>query len=234
MIFVTGYPTGGTRVPMKILQKAGVRMGNATWIDSHDHRELVEWGYTYAMDYCGDFTLTDEMQDSLDKIIAELKDSGDQAFKYTSWLLPVLRSYFDEFKVIHITRDGRDVAARNKKMDWPHHNLYMLGIQAAPPDALETTMLHWALTQQKMYEDCAVMDTDSYLHVRLEDILDNPEPECRRILEFAGLDPDRADPSIIQRGSTMGCWRDLSSEEIQTLQSIGGEVLQRYGYPLVV
>jgi hypothetical protein len=105
---------------------------------------------------------------------------GDKTPGYGSEL-DVLSTLFPESKVIHIVRDGRDVALSNRTLSW--------GIRSMPRAA---SAWRWeTLLTRKLGR----MLGGDYLEVRYEDLVRNPEAELRRICTHIG---EHYEPDMLQ------------------------------------
>lgn len=168
--------------------------------------------------------------------------------------IPFLRAILPEAQVIHITRDGRDVACSLVPgiggAEWLH---------LKPPSwqwlfATHTGVLRCALAWKEILE-LALDDlsTVPHLQVRYEDLVTRPEVEARRILRYLRLSEDPevmrfckkiqnvTDRSYHARHQTtwyrddhrrrIGRWRENMTVDEQRLveESLRG-LLQRLGY----
>lgn len=151
-----------------------------------------------------------------------------------------IRDLFPDAKLIWLYRDGRDVAASMRKVDWlsPH-----LGVN----------MLIWLFYHRKQMR-LAHDSTAPAIFVKYEDLVAHPEKELDRVTDFLELP---FEPSV-SRGSgnregvldweyswkskaferittdCVGVWRrDLSATEVEFLEALGGCALQKLGYELV-
>jgi hypothetical protein len=147
---------------------------------------------------------------------------------------------FPDMKVVHLVRDGRDVA---------------LSFRAAPfgPKHVYQAAHHWARHLTSAEAAGAALGKTAFLLVRYEDLLEDPERELRRICAFL---PERYDPAMLNYyghdvayptdarnserlrrpvlGDNHGQWRTrLTPRELRIFEAIAGDHLERYGYPVV-
>jgi len=119
-------------------------------------------------------------------------------------------------RVVHIVRDGRDVAVSSVHHVWNQsidvggvHRLdddklerrdayradpegfLAAGRSIFSPGQLEATALDWADQTRAALEQGRALPEGCYAEVRYEDLLDEAAPELARICEFLGADPDR-------------------------------------------
>ena len=147
---------------------------------------------------------------------------------------------FPELKVVHLVRDGRDVA---------------LSFRAAPfgPKHVYPAAHHWVRYVSAAEAAGAALGADSFLVVRYEDLVSDPERELRRICTLLGEEYDPAmlgyhnrnvpyptddrnaanlKRPVLADGS--GRWRtELTLREQRIFEAIAGDHLERYGYPVL-
>jgi tetratricopeptide (TPR) repeat protein len=95
--------------------------------------------------------------------------------------LGLIHLVFPEAPVIHLIRHPLDVVLSCFFNDLTHGNNMSYD--------LKTAAQHYALIRDLLDHYLEQMDIN-YLPIRYEDIVDEPEPNCRRLLEFAGVDWD--------------------------------------------
>lgn len=147
--------------------------------------------------------------------------------------------------IIHIVRDGRDVALSSHKLGWVQpfswDKKYSLYVQA----------LYWAWTVTKGRQASRKMPQD-YMEVHFEDLVCQPRETLANLGHFIehDLDYDR----ILQSGigsvrepntsfkqeseatgfSPVNRWKQrLSSAQVAALEGLIGSALREFGYPLV-
>ena len=162
---------------------------------------------------------------------------GDKTPSYVTEI-GVLDALFPDCKIVHIVRDGRDVAISNRSLDW--------GIQNLPRAAADWA---WKVTIARKVGEVL---RDRYLELRYEDLVGAPETVLRSVCAFLGegfestmLEYSKTaeqempaqslqwhqnsirapDASLIQ------AWRRRMSMSDQIIFSIeAGETLQDFGY----
>lgn len=94
--------------------------------------------------------------------------------------LDLLTHFFPEAKVIHMVRDGRDVALSFARTPWWH---------ASP----RLNLARWQREIKRIALDAALyLNSSTYLEVRYEDLVANTESEMHRICNFLGIQFDPA------------------------------------------
>lgn len=168
--------------------------------------------------------------------------------------LPLLKSIFPEAKIIHIVRDGRDVACSLKTglcgKTWAH---------VKPPKWREIEKKYTGVVRcawaYRDIMDVAIKDLTiiSHLKVRYEDLVANPEKVAARILRYLDLKPhenvtnfckniqNKLEDSYIAKHQTrwatqdhstrIGRWQEnMTEEEQKEVEKILRPVLNHFGY----
>jgi hypothetical protein len=188
-------------------------------------------------------------------------DGGRRFAEKTPWnafLLPFLARTFPELQVIHIIRDGRDVAASHIRKPWlradsatsgrrePGGYLYGPWAQWWVPDAERAAFetgpdvlrmsMAWRLFTEAALRDGPALGAERYLELRYESLVAAPSLEAERVLDFLGIDRpgSRAaltDAVLRADPSSMGAWRSTFGEdEMRHLLADSGRLLERLGY----
>lgn len=137
-------------------------------------------------DYVNHFKRLDYPQHELGRILTDLFDHicyayGKSIFlEQTPWYgqrLNVLRDLFPEMRVIHIVRDGRDVAVSFSRTPWWSKDI-------------RSNLEQWA-REATVIHDFGVNNPENYIEIRYEDLVLNPESELQKILVLFGLPFER-------------------------------------------
>ncbi|MFI9653022.1 sulfotransferase [Guyparkeria halopsychrophila] len=98
----------------------------------------------------------------------------------------------------------------------------------------EVCALQWQRCLEKAEEAFSVMPADKVVRVRYEDFVRQPVQELTRILEFMGQEVRPEKTTQIVKGvssHSLGKGRKaLGSQEVEILESLVGNTLQRFGY----
>ena len=182
---------------------------------------------------------------------------GDKSPLLTPETIGEISAIYPEAKVIHIIRDGRDVAvsaahhARNfgqaRKRSEAEGSVF-------PEGQLEKLAAEWTSRVGKTVEDGPELLGENYTEVRYEDLLHKPESEVQRLLTFLAVDSDEMtttrcidaasferlskgrkrgeeDPSSFFRKGVAGDWKHvLTQGERETFDREAGDLLARLGY----
>jgi hypothetical protein len=140
----------------------------------------------------------------------------------------ILHRLFPNMRLIHLVRDGRDVATSVLRFSW------------GPNDA-DAGLDWWARRLERGFAACDRVPQDRILAVQMEDLVArNREHEYRRILAFLGLDDDPAmrayfEENVTEARSHIGRWRqDVPADHLAAFEAHHERLareLQRRGRP---
>jgi hypothetical protein len=154
--------------------------------------------------------------------------------------IPALDALFPEARIIHVIRDGRDVAASCLELGWAN--------------TIEQAALHWRRHVQQGRVAGRLLPSIRYHELRYEDLVTDPEPTVRRLCQAVEVDfhPAMLDhrrsaaqvarPSpypqynrFVDRRLMPGLrdWRrDLPAEAVGRFELLAGSLLEELGYEL--
>lgn len=155
-----------------------------------------------------------------------------------------IKQALPDAKIIHIIRDGRDVALSETRQGW---------VRPLPWDRahqLSVSGLYWEWIVRKGREDGRRIAPD-YMEVRFEELVGNPRAVVARVSSFIGQCLDYgsmldnavgslkrpntsfANDSENKRFNPLGRWKSaLAGAELRALESSIGSLLVELGYPL--
>lgn len=158
--------------------------------------------------------------------------------------LPLIKKVIPDALVIHIIRDGRDVATSLNKVGW---------IRPYPWDRRRSVVaagLFWRWIVSKGRKHGRGMGAD-YLEIHYEDLVNRPRETLARLSAFIDhdLDYDRIQATALstvrnpnssfktdtqqKELSPVGRWKTLlSAADVAALESAIGDLLVKVGYPL--
>ncbi|WP_439816716.1 sulfotransferase family protein [Zavarzinia sp. CC-PAN008] len=140
-------------------------------------------------------------------------------------VLPRIRSWFPEARILLVVRDGRDVACSLRQQPW-----MKLGARAGDPVAdLRTCLLYW---QARAEAGLAWRDDAHTAVLRYEDLVADPEAALSRVLPRLGLafSPLMLDGHAIDHGA-VGRWRqDLPERHLAGTLARLAPTLNACGY----
>lgn len=160
--------------------------------------------------------------------------------------LPLLQRLFPEAQIVHIVRDGRDVALSTLEWVTPARFLGQLALWREEPVAV--CALWWRRQVVAGRHGSAIVGEDHCLELRYEELVRSPEAVLRSVATFLGIPFDaqmlryhvgrtRSDPALPSKKRwlppTVGLrdWRTaLTPRDLQLFETISGDLLSSLGY----
>jgi Sulfotransferase family len=161
-----------------------------------------------------------------------------------------LHALWPEAKFVHIIRDGRDVCL--SVLNWKKAN-HIVGRYAPwEEDPVSTTALWWERKVRKGREDGAALGPGLYQETLYEDLVDEPQRECKRLCEFLGVPYDdamirfhegreRVEPgrgaksAWLRVTSGLRDWRtEMCTGDVERFEAAAGDLLEELGYERAV
>jgi hypothetical protein len=160
-----------------------------------------------------------------------------------------LHALWPEAKFVHIIRDGRDVCL--SVLNWKKAERTAGRYASWEEDPVSTTALWWERKVRKAREDGATLGPGLYHEMHYEDLVEDPERECKRLCEFLGVPYDdamirfaegktktdlpnaRKTPKKAWLPITSGMrnWRtEMPATDIQRFEAAAGNLLEELGY----
>jgi len=154
--------------------------------------------------------------------------------------IPELADLFGEARIIHLIRDGRNVA------------LSYMDIKEWGPSRVAEAALHWRRRVEQGRKDGEVLGPERYQEVTYEALVDDPETELRRLASFVGLafhdsmlhyferapevlttelHPHRHQGLFKPPTKGLRDWRSKMDEgDIGCFEAVAGDTLSAFGY----
>ncbi len=160
----------------------------------------------------------------------------------------LLNALFPNAKLIHILRDGRNVALSLLSWATPTKGPGRIELWNQQPIAICALWWRWMI--MTCQADNASLDSNVQMLIRYENLVTSPELELRKTCDFLGLqfDPqmleyhrDRPKPSaglaaknawFAPRQGLRDWKRDMTDGQIQLFEALAGDALTRCGYEL--
>ena len=185
---------------------------------------------------------------------------GDKSPLLTPDTIREISAIYPEAKVVHIIRDGRDVAvsaahhARNFGRARQRGDSNETRGSIFPEGQLEKLVAEWTSRVGKTVEDGPALLGENYTEVRYEDLLHKPEAEVQRLLTFLAVDSDakaatrcieaasfeklskgrkrgEEDPTSFFRKGIAGDWKNVFTEKNKReFKGAAGDLLISLGY----
>jgi Sulfotransferase family len=134
-------------------------------------------------------------------------------------------------RLIHVVRDGRDVAFSKNQNQPRKHGHAFLGSESPEPDAPPRAIELWSAVNIEAAEVGERDLGERYRRIRYEDLCSDPEPLVAEVLAFCGLEGDAGElAQEIEPPPTLGRWRDSDPALVRELERLGAPALERFGY----
>jgi hypothetical protein len=171
--------------------------------------------------------------------------AGEKTPRYVRYL-PLLHALFPAARVVHIVRDGRDVALST--LDWARADRGPGRFRLWQDEPVAVCALSWRWHVSTGMRDGAVLGRERYLETRYEQLVAEPESALRAIAAFLELPyaaemtefhqgRTRADPGLSAKSAwlppTLGLrdWRvQMPERDVELYEAIAGDLLARHGY----
>jgi Sulfotransferase family len=160
--------------------------------------------------------------------------------------IPAFHSLWPDAKFGHIIRDGRDVCL--SILNWKKGYRTAGRYSSWEEDPVSTTALWWERKVRKGREDGAALGPGLYHEMLYEDLVDDPERECKRLCEFLGVPYDdamlrfhegreRVEPgrgaksAWLRVTSGLRDWRtEMCAGDVERFEAAAGDLFEELGY----
>jgi hypothetical protein len=163
--------------------------------------------------------------------------------------MPTFHALWPEAKFVHIIRDGRDVCL--SVLNWKKAERTAGRYASWEEDPVTTTALWWERKVHKAREDGAALGPALYHETLYEDLVEDPERECKKLCEFLGVPYDdamirfaegktrtdlpnaRQTPKKAWLPITSGLrkWRtEMPVKDVERFEAATGNLLEELGY----
>lgn len=135
----------------------------------------------------------------------------------TLWFSEILK-VLPEARLVHIVRDPRDVVTSFMNQPW------------GPKDAVVAAKLYSKLNES-WWEVRSRVPADSYLELRLEDLVSDPEDQYKKICNFWNVEYRDELLAVRLSASSFGRWKtDLTPKEIDDVTNLTFRAIEHYNY----
>jgi hypothetical protein len=163
--------------------------------------------------------------------------------------IPTFHALWPDAKFVHLIRDGRDVCL--SVLNWNKAERTAGRYASWEEDPISTTALWWERKVRKAREDGAALGSGLYHEMHYEDLVDDPQRECKRLCEFLGVPYEEAmirfaegktrtdlpyarktpKKAWLPITSGMRNWRtEMPVKDIQRFEAAAGNLLEELGY----
>jgi sulfotransferase family protein len=230
----------GTRVIARIARRAGLFIGT-NLNPAEDALEIAayydRWINPYLWQVHGwSPDVEAEMRAELTPLLERHRDgAGGQTWGWKEprsiFLVLFLARAFPGLRLLHMVRDGRDLAfSKNQNQPRKHADAF-LGTDSPKPDSPLRSIELWNGVNLQAADIAERRLGDRYLRIRFEDLCAEPEPVIAKTLAFMGLEGDAAAlAEEVQPPATLGRWRQEDPALVGVLERIATTALDRFGY----
>jgi len=216
--------------------------------DGHPTEAKKVWGRFDIADHhtLGRQDVTPAARRYFEKVVANhLRAAGKPRFlckcPQNSLRIEFFDAIFPDAFFVHVVRDGRAVANSILRARKKHGGGYW---GCRPPEwrsilehpMLEASGLQWKTIVEHALRSGRALPPERYVEVRYEDLCDRPEETFLDVCSRVGLqwDPARVKGIMKDVKSRNYKWREaFTPAEIETLDSLLGDLLTKLGYELV-
>jgi len=238
------------RMPAGVTKKGGARFA-----PTEGYRVLAKEVGPLLVDPVRDLTASDATPWLRDRMVRFVEDRSERLdapvflHKFTGWpRVGFLRACFPDAIFVEIVRDGRAVANSWLQMPWwlGHHGPDQWHFGPLPPDLQwlweesnrsfpVLAALGWRLLMESYDDARSQVSEDSWLRVRYEDVLEEPEASIGGILDRMGLDWTPAFQAGFARykfssGRAEAFRNDLSVADLAAMEAVLDKPLELMGY----
>jgi len=148
------------------------------------------------------------------------------------FLLPFFHSQLPTLKLLHLVRDGRDMAYSKRRRHLKMHGSAVLGPTAEDWSEPLKLMASWQRVNLLALDYGEQYLPGQYLVVRFEDLCGDPVRTIEQIFDFFGLSGDAEALARLEvaQPESLGRWREQDPDILAELHHIGEAALQRFGY----
>jgi hypothetical protein len=257
-IIICGTGGSGTRVVARIARIAGNYLGSHVNV-AEDARHFVSF-YDHWIDaYLAEFPWPQQLLAGLPLSTPPILPGMAEEFSIAlerhrstipaptspwAWknprsifLLPFFHQQFPDMKLIHLVRDGRDMAySTNQNQVTKHGKLFLTAAELAKPLPLQSMLLWSRLNFAAARYGETQLKSGHYLRVRFEDLCQDPKSESAAVLLFSSPDghitPEQYTQAAAQIAppESLGRHRTHPLEEITALTTPAADSLKHFHY----
>ena len=169
---VRNFPKSRALTPEELDQAFSIIVNSRRWQDWNEDPDLLR-------EYLNHYS-EQTLAQLIDRVFRFCKDCdatmrwGDKTPKYV-YSIHEISQIYPKAKFIHIVRDGRDVCVSMLNTKW-------LG------SSIRQIAEHWCSATRAAREAESILDEESYLQIRYEDLVRNNETVLKAVCEFIGED----------------------------------------------
>lgn len=211
---IFGVGGSGTRIPAQALQNVGFQLGESNKALDFVYISYFTQAFGVPFVFSGqnaeETPRTKTMQQAIKKHISAQPRSALKNNHVIHFLTTILSWFPNTFQLVHVIRDGRDMAYSDNDLEWIRFRRYYLSpSELSEPKPVQRAVLWRKLIWQT--RDTAQQVGVPYQEMFYEDILEDPEEELMTLLRACGSE---ADPDVdVRDPGTIGRWREQKHAE---------------------
>jgi hypothetical protein len=153
----------------------------------------------------------------------------------TILILPFVHEMLPAAKVVHLVRDGRDIAYSKNQNQLRQHGHRVLPESEKRVPRAQASITFWSHVNVAAARYGRRFLDGSYLVLRYEDVCSDPGEAAARLVDF--LDSPVSSESmrsaaakLVRPSESLGRWREREPGKTRALERLGGEGLREFGY----
>ena len=148
------------------------------------------------------------------------------------FVIPILADALEDVRLLHVVRDGRDMAFSGNQNQLKRHYAALFG--AAPESERDpvASIRLWSKANTEAAAAGRRLLGDRYRAIRLEDLCADPVEHARALLRFVGADESLAGDvaTTVHTPSSFGRFHEQDDELVQRVTDAGRDGLRAFGY----
>jgi sulfotransferase family protein len=231
----------GTRVVARVARRAGLFIGTNLnpAEDSLDVAEYYDrWINPY---YWHDHGWGPDVEGEMRTELVELLDRHREGSDGAPWgwkeprsifLVSFLARALPGLRLLHVVRDGRDLAfSKNQNQPRKHADAFLGTESSLEAGAPARSIELWNAVNLRAADAAEAELGQRYLRIRYEDLCAEPEPVIENVLGFLELEGDSGELAAeVEPPPTLGRWREADRALVAELERIATPALRRFGY----
>ncbi len=153
----------------------------------------------------------------------------------TILILPFVHQMLPRARIVHLVRDGRDMAYSANQTQLRRHGGKVLPPSDKRLPRAHSSIMFWARVNLAAARYGARCLDDAYLRLRYEDVCADPGEAAIKLVDFLDCPVSHelireAAVELIQPSTSAGRWREREPGKIRAVERLGGEALREFGY----
>ena len=245
-IIIGALGGSGTRVLVQILRAAGVWMGNLVDPNSEDSLAM-RYFLKHRFNEIVQFIDHERPPTALinkwfyNAIQQHLWGIPNQNMTWgwknprNMWLFPFFTRFYPNLMIVHLIRDGRDMATSNNTFLLKKHGEILLGKNYSKSTTLSQLRL-WTMGNLRAWEFGNTILGKNYILVKYEDLCSYPKKVIGKLFKLLALDASEIlvtkCASMISSSVSIGRWKKSQNQHLISLESGTKQAMETFGYDI--